>query len=87
MSQGTETKKVRKPRSKPVRPPAEFVRAPALAARLGIGEVTLWHWRRDGLIPPPVRLGPNVVAWPEATIRAWMATRPRVGDVPTEAAV
>lgn len=82
----SEQAKSRKPRRKPEPPPAEYVRAAKLAARLGVGVVTLWVWRRKGLIPPPVQLGPNVVAWEEATIRAWMASRRPVGGVPSEAA-
>lgn len=44
---------------------------------LGVSRTTLWRWERNGLFPARIKLGPNSVAWSEAEVAAWLASRPR----------
>jgi predicted DNA-binding transcriptional regulator AlpA len=37
--------------------------------------VTLSRWLRDQQFPQPIRLGPNSLAWDEASIDAWLRQR------------
>ena len=55
-----------------------ILRQPAVVERVGVHPVTLYRWCRRGVFPPPVRLGPNSVGWPEATVESWLANRPTV---------
>jgi prophage regulatory protein len=50
-----------------------------LALLGGISRVTLWQWRKAGAFPEPLRLGPNVIAWPEPVIARWLEARAQVG--------
>ncbi|MBS1179811.1 MAG: hypothetical protein H6R06_4223 [Proteobacteria bacterium] len=34
---------------------------------------TLWRWVQEGILPPPIRLGPQVSAWPLEVIEAYEA--------------
>ncbi len=43
--------------------PRRFVRDTELAARYGVGRVTIWRWAKTGLLPPPVRVGPGATRW------------------------
>ena len=52
-----------------------MLRVREVTALLKVSRVTLWHWRRDGRFPEPLRLGPNTVAWPEPTIARWLRER------------
>lgn len=36
---------------------------------------TLWRWVRDGEFPPPIKIGPRLVAWRAEDVRAWRAKR------------
>jgi prophage regulatory protein len=56
-------------------PTRQFIRAQELAAMLAVHRTTLWRWVHDGHLPPPVRLGPNTVAWESTQIDAWLAAR------------
>jgi prophage regulatory protein len=65
-----------------------MIRAAALAKQLGVSEVTIWRWRRDGVLPAPTEIGPNTVAWPCSTIEEWLRARPqRPGTPKADAAV
>lgn len=55
-----------------------FYREPDILALVGCSKATLWRWRRDGLFPPPVELGPNSLAWRREDVEAWIASRPAV---------
>lgn len=49
-----------------------FVRLPELKRMLGgISTMTVVRWEKRGWLPPRVRLGPNVVAWPVHEIEAF----------------
>ena len=52
-----------------------------VCARLGIRRPTLWRWRKAGIFPPAVKLGPNTIAWAESTLEEWERTRPAVDQV------
>ena len=43
--------------------------------RLGVGRTTLWQWRKDGIFPAPMRLGPSLIGWRESEITAWLDSR------------
>ena len=56
--------------------PQKMLRQPQVIERLGgVNPSTLWRWCRDGRFPQPVRLGPNTIAWREADVDEWLATR------------
>lgn len=49
-----------------------IVRQAELLGILGISRMTLYGWRRRGLFPAPVRLGPRLLAWRIEEIKAWL---------------
>lgn len=62
--------------------PITLLRKEALRQRLGgISSSTLHDWlspsspRHDPTMPRPIQLGANTVAWVEAEIEAWLATK------------
>ncbi len=57
--------------------PAEgYVReAVVLATVWPGGRSTMWARIRSGEFPAPVKLGPRIVAWDVADLRAWHAVR------------
>ena len=36
-----------------------------VARKLNVSPSTVFRWARDGIIPPPIRLGPNTISWDE----------------------
>jgi prophage regulatory protein len=52
-----------------------ILRPPTVRARLGVSTTTLYRWVRQGLFPRPLKLGPRLTGWPEATFDAWVASR------------
>jgi predicted DNA-binding transcriptional regulator AlpA len=52
-----------------------LIRMEALLKKLSISRATVWRWVKGGHLPAPIRIGPNVVAWPEGQIDEWIATR------------
>ena len=52
-----------------------IVRPAELAAALGVSTVTLWNWRRKGILPEPNAYGPRFIGWPHSTIEAWFASQ------------
>ena len=52
------------------------IRPARLCALLAISRTTLWRRVRAGDFPAPRRLGPNIVAWLEDDVRAWLESRP-----------
>jgi predicted DNA-binding transcriptional regulator AlpA len=47
----------------------------ALAALLSVSPAHVWRLRAGGKLPEPLRLGAQVLRWPLAEIRAWLAAR------------
>lgn len=44
-----------------------------VAARLGVTRSTVTRWRRDGLLPEPIRIGQNYVRYRKADIEHLLA--------------
>jgi excisionase family DNA binding protein len=50
----------------------QYITPQQLAEELGIGEVTLWRWRRDGVGPRFHRVGPRAIRYARADVAEWM---------------
>ena len=61
---------------------SRWLRLPVVAARVGLSATTIWRQRRRGQFPDPVRISPGCVAWREADVESWIASRSEasVGD-------
>ena len=46
-----------------------------VAARVGLSATTIWRQRRRGQFPDPVRISSGCVAWREADVESWIASR------------
>lgn len=44
---------------------------PAQPGRWPVASATVWRWVSSGVLPAPVRLGPQVSAWPIEVIEAY----------------
>ena len=51
----------------------EMIRARPLAELLGVHEITIWNWLRQGRLPKPIRIGRNTTCWRRADIETWLA--------------
>jgi prophage regulatory protein len=38
----------------------------------GKSRSTIYRWSRDGILPPPRKIGPNSIAWLRSEIDAWI---------------
>lgn len=45
------------------------------AAKLGVSRATLYVWVKQGLLQPPLRIGPRASGWRESTLDAFIARR------------
>jgi prophage regulatory protein len=54
---------------------SRLLRLPMVVARVGLSETTIWRLRRRGQFPHPVRISPGCVAWREADVESWIASR------------
>jgi len=53
-----------------------FLNDKQLAARWGVGRVTIWRWARTyPEFPAPVSLSPGCTRWRLADVEAWEAAR------------
>jgi predicted DNA-binding transcriptional regulator AlpA len=52
-----------------------IVRPAELAAILGVSTVTLWNWRRKGILPEPATYGPRFIGWPQSIIDDWFESQ------------
>jgi len=41
--------------------------------KLGIGRTALWRWMKDGVLPPPIRIGKRYMRWRPEDIEAFIA--------------
>lgn len=55
-------------------PDSAHVRMPIVAPLFGISVPTAWRWAKDGRLPAPKKLGPNVTAWNVGELRRALAT-------------
>jgi predicted DNA-binding transcriptional regulator AlpA len=60
-------------------------RAPELYAQTGLSQSTLYEMVRAGTFPPPIKIGPRVVAWPSNHVTAWLASRVEPAAMATSA--
>lgn len=42
---------------------------------LGISRACLWTWRRAGVFPEPLRLGPRLLGWRVSDVQDWIDSR------------
>lgn len=54
-------------------PDSAHVRLPTVCGLQGISPATVWRWVREGRLPRPHRLGPQVTAWNVGELRAALA--------------
>ena len=52
-----------------------LIRKHELAALLGVNPWTLDYWRKKGVMPPAIVLGPQTVAWRRIDIEQWLLQR------------
>lgn len=52
-----------------------FIRLPEVKAVTGLSKTTIYELIRGKDFPPPVRLGPRVVAWVKSEVRQWAVGR------------
>ena len=52
-----------------------LVRPNELAKVLGVSTVTLWKWRRDRILPEPMKIGPRFIAWETHVIEQWIKSQ------------
>lgn len=62
-------------RAEAIRAGFAWFRVNDLRVRWGVSRQCLYNWRRAGILPEPVRLGPNMVAWPADVIFEFEKTR------------
>jgi len=43
---------------------------------LGVSKSTLWRMVKDGIIPPPIKIGRQAVGWKEKTLIEFINSRP-----------
>jgi predicted DNA-binding transcriptional regulator AlpA len=55
--------------------PPRLLSREEVEARTSLSKTTIWRRVRAGEFPSPVRLGPSRIAWVEASISEWIATR------------
>lgn len=58
--------------------PAEdeyFMRLPDVQKLVPADRTTLWRWVKAGTFPAPVKLGPNLSAWPASQVKDWIKDR------------
>ena len=55
--------------------PRELASTKTRPGRWPVSTATLWRWVSAGLLQPPVKLGPQVAAWPLEVIEAHEAAR------------
>ncbi|KHK93557.1 helix-turn-helix transcriptional regulator [Novosphingobium malaysiense] len=52
-----------------------YLRQPEVLERVGVSWMTLLRWEKQGRFPRRRKIGPRIVAWPEAEIVEWCASR------------
>jgi predicted DNA-binding transcriptional regulator AlpA len=58
-------------------PPDRLIRLPEVLRRTGMSRSWLYDAMRTGSFPTPVRIGERAVAWHEADLTQWLASRVR----------
>lgn len=60
-------------------PDVKFLRLPEVCDRVGVSRRQIYRWVADGRFPPPIKLGPRVIAWPSTAICQWQAVKDLIG--------
>lgn len=55
-------------------PDSAFVRVGTVCRLYSITPATAWRWAREGNLPPPRKLGPQVTAWQVGELRRKLAS-------------
>jgi prophage regulatory protein len=50
----------------------QMIRPKELAQQLSVSVQTLWRWRRENRLPPPITLGPRMIFWEVQVIEDWI---------------
>jgi predicted DNA-binding transcriptional regulator AlpA len=61
--------------------PLKLYRRGLLAALFGVDQCTIWRWRKNGTLPPPVEIG-SVVGWTQEMIEPLLKQRPAAEATP-----
>jgi predicted DNA-binding transcriptional regulator AlpA len=61
----------------PTRDPLALIRKAELAKLLDVNPWTIDNWRKRGLIPQPICLSPQIVAWRRSDVDHWLRDRER----------
>ena len=56
-------------------PIIRLLRRPEIESRTGLSRSSIYAMMARGTFPRPLRIGQRAVAWDEATIENWLATR------------
>ncbi len=51
-----------------------------VAEFFGVGRGTIWAWSRNGILPPPVAIGPRVKRWRISDLQAVVDNAPRASE-------
>ena len=54
-----------------------IIREKELDAETGTRRLSRWRWRKQGLFPRPIRLGPNSIGYFRSEIEQWLRERER----------
>lgn len=52
-----------------------ILRAPQVAARIGVSRATVWRWIKAGEFPAAIPLGAQSVGWLDTEVDAWIQSR------------
>lgn len=59
--------------------PARLLGWPEVQRMVSASRSTIWRWEQQGRFPRRRQIGPTRVAWVEAEVQEFIATRPVVG--------
>jgi len=59
----------------PDQPHSKLLRKPAVLARVGLSDTTVWRLEKAGKFPASIRISAGAVAWKESAIEAWIGER------------
>ena len=46
-----------------------------VCAFTGKSRTTLWRWRKAGIFPSPLPIGPNSIGWTQEQLDEWLASK------------
>jgi len=59
-----------------------IIRKPIVLEMVGVSDVTIWRWERDGKFPKRLQLGSNSCGWLESEVVEWLQARAAERMVP-----